>query len=186
MAVKIDVSVVSAIAGSPLRSASNRPTSSAAKCCASAADPPLPQTRIRCPSIKAFDRRLPAVSMISSKASRDCMTARCSERVVDHMVGSPFIVKIVGSGQRFLAHCHLRGWRQPCPIRPIPPRLFHGRGRRKPIVMSVCREKQCSGNREKHMGMRPISEARFGGPFRKHHASASSRMAAARSGIRIS
>ncbi len=38
------VSVVSAIAARPARSRSNRPTSSAAKCCASAALPPLPNT----------------------------------------------------------------------------------------------------------------------------------------------
>ena len=37
---------VSAIAGSSGRSRSKRPTSSAAKCCASAAEPPLPQARM--------------------------------------------------------------------------------------------------------------------------------------------
>ena len=43
------MSVVSAMAASPWRSISKRPTSSAAKCCASAAEPPLPQARIcRC------------------------------------------------------------------------------------------------------------------------------------------
>src|SRR6266853_5299789 len=46
MAVRIDVSVASEIAGSSGRSRSKRPTISAAKCCASAAEPPLPHARI--------------------------------------------------------------------------------------------------------------------------------------------
>jgi hypothetical protein len=42
--VRLEVSVLSAIAASGGRSISKRLTSSAAKCCASAAEPPLPQT----------------------------------------------------------------------------------------------------------------------------------------------
>src|SRR5437016_6617671 len=43
MDVRVELSVVKASAASGARSVSNRLTSSAAKCCASAAEPPLPQ-----------------------------------------------------------------------------------------------------------------------------------------------
>src|SRR5215208_3939108 len=43
MALRIELSVVRAMAPSSGRSRSNRPTNSAEKCWASAADPPLPQ-----------------------------------------------------------------------------------------------------------------------------------------------
>ncbi len=46
MEVRVDVSVVKAIAASGLRSRSNRFNSSAEKCCASAAEPPFPQAII--------------------------------------------------------------------------------------------------------------------------------------------
>ena len=51
-AVRMLESVVSAMAGSPRRSRLNRPTSSAAKCCASAALPPLPNTSTLPPALE--------------------------------------------------------------------------------------------------------------------------------------
>jgi hypothetical protein len=56
-AVRIELSVVSAMAASSWRSASKRPISSAAKCWASPAEPPLPQARILPPLIRLAGHR---------------------------------------------------------------------------------------------------------------------------------
>jgi hypothetical protein len=63
IAVRIELSVVSAIAARPGRSRSKRPTSSAAKCCASAAEPPLPQARILLPLVSAPTMRSTAAAI---------------------------------------------------------------------------------------------------------------------------
>ena len=51
MAVSAEVSVVSAMAGKPLLSLLYRPVSSAAMCCASAAEPPFPTSSILFPDL---------------------------------------------------------------------------------------------------------------------------------------
>src|SRR5579859_4566169 len=60
MEVSVDVSVVRAIPASGGRSISKRLMSSAAKCCASAADPPLPQARTFPPAFSDVARSAPA------------------------------------------------------------------------------------------------------------------------------
>jgi len=57
-----DVSVVSAIAASPGRSRSKRLSSSAEKCCASAAEPPFPHARILPLARSVFNHDLRGVS----------------------------------------------------------------------------------------------------------------------------
>src|SRR5690625_3748089 len=56
MAVSAELSVLRAIAASGRRSRSKRPTSSAEKCCASAAEPPLPHTNILLLLISALNK----------------------------------------------------------------------------------------------------------------------------------
>src|SRR6188508_1192196 len=69
MAVSVEVSVVSAIAASGARSVSNRLISSAAKCCASAADPPLPQASALPPALSAAASIAPAFATGSPSAA---------------------------------------------------------------------------------------------------------------------
>src|ERR1700761_9503260 len=59
------VSVVSAIARSAGRSTASRETNSATRCCASAAEPPLPHTISLCPDFIALAVRLPASTTAS-------------------------------------------------------------------------------------------------------------------------
>ena len=63
MAVRADVSVVSAMPASPGRSRSKRPTSSAAKCWLSAAEPPLPHESTLRPAFNAAARASPAFAI---------------------------------------------------------------------------------------------------------------------------
>ena len=60
--------MVRATAGRAARSRSKRPTSSAAKCCASAAEPPLPQARILPPASRQAPSALPLLKMYRSAA----------------------------------------------------------------------------------------------------------------------
>ena len=59
MALRLDVSACSAIADSGRRSPSNRPTSSAVRCCASAALPPFPAASSRFPASSRCPRSSP-------------------------------------------------------------------------------------------------------------------------------
>jgi hypothetical protein len=88
IAVRIEVSVVSATAASPGRSRSKRPTNSAAKCCASAAEPPLPQISTLPPAVMEPSTACAASAMglVSTSAawyfrsalSKNCCWMRCS------------------------------------------------------------------------------------------------------------
>src|SRR5882672_2445206 len=84
----MEVSVVSAMAARPGRSRSKRPTNSAAKCCASPAEPPLPQASTLPPPVMAPTRALTASAMglarisaaayLRSALSKNCCWIRCS------------------------------------------------------------------------------------------------------------
>ena len=82
MLVSTLVSVVSEMAANEGRSIRNRPTSSAAKCCESAALPPLPNTKI----LQAFCRHPIIVSTASATAVAHLSEAvRCSAIVQSKM-----------------------------------------------------------------------------------------------------
>ncbi len=78
IAVKIDVSVVKAIAAKPGRSRSKRPTNSAAKCWQSAAEPPLPHARILPPSV----RQSMACSIAAAIGSERMEAAFCLAKIL--------------------------------------------------------------------------------------------------------
>src|SRR3569832_2000772 len=77
MEVSAEVSVVSATAGFPRRSFSKRPVSSAARCCASAAEPPLPQTKSRWPDAKVSRINAIASSNLGASAATRSTASRC-------------------------------------------------------------------------------------------------------------
>ncbi len=71
MQVSADESVLRVSPGSARRSRASRPTSSAARCCASAAEPPLPQNMSLPPAlIIAAQRRAAELTGVPSDASR--------------------------------------------------------------------------------------------------------------------
>src|SRR5258706_4340071 len=84
----MDVSVVSAMAARPGRSRARRPMTSAAKCCASRAEPPLPQASTLPPPVIAPTTALTASAMglarisaaayLRSALSKNCCWIRCS------------------------------------------------------------------------------------------------------------
>src|SRR5437763_802717 len=78
MAVSAEEFACKAIAGSGLRSRRNRPVSSAAMCCASAAEPPFPARSSFPPAAK--DARIISAALATSGASRGSAlaTSRCS------------------------------------------------------------------------------------------------------------
>src|ERR1035438_5953741 len=78
MAVRTEVSVVRAMEGKARRERWKRPTSSAARCCESAALPPLPHHRILFPASKQSVMRSAARSKESSCATNWRMMVRCS------------------------------------------------------------------------------------------------------------
>src|SRR5215469_13415648 len=78
MEVKIEVSVVRAIEGSPRRSCLNLPTNSAAKCCASAALPPFPHHKILFPPTTACVISVAICRSTLSWEASDLTTDRCS------------------------------------------------------------------------------------------------------------
>ena len=69
MAVRMEVSVVSATAGSAGRSIVRRETNSATRCCESAADPPLPATISLLPCVIASEVTCAARTTASARAS---------------------------------------------------------------------------------------------------------------------
>ena len=87
------MSVVSAIAARPGRSRSKRPTNSAAKCCASPAEPPLPQASTLPPPVMQPTSALTASAIglastsaawyLRSALSKNCCWMRCSSMVAD-------------------------------------------------------------------------------------------------------
>ena len=89
------MSTVRAIAASPGRSRSKRPTNSAAKCWASAAEPPLPQASTLPPPVMQPTSALTAsaIGLLSTSAaaylrsalSKNCCWIRCSSMVTDDM-----------------------------------------------------------------------------------------------------
>src|ERR1035441_123512 len=78
MAVRTEVSVVRAMEGKARRARWKRPTSSAARCCESAALPPLPHHRILFPASRQSVMRAAARSKASSCATNWRMMVRCS------------------------------------------------------------------------------------------------------------
>src|SRR4051812_23526272 len=75
MDVSVEVSVVSAMPASGGRSISKRLISSAAKCCASAAEPPLPHARTLPPALSDCARSAPARAIGAERAA-DAMVLR--------------------------------------------------------------------------------------------------------------
>src|SRR6266487_580353 len=90
MAVTTLESVVSARAGHGCRSFSKRPTSSAARCCASAALPPLPKSRTLRPAARArpIARAAAATLGSRSRAKRWCADTASSKIVRSAATGS--------------------------------------------------------------------------------------------------
>src|SRR6266702_2940618 len=99
MAVRMELSVVSAMAPSSGRSRSKRPTNSAEKCCASAADPPLPQASTLPPLVTHASTACTAAAIgllkdwaawyLRSALSMKCCWMRCSSMAGDDNPG-PF------------------------------------------------------------------------------------------------
>lgn len=80
MAVTADVSACSAMAENGRRSASNLPTSSAVRCWASAADPPLPAASSRCPARSRTASSAPQPVSRAACASSEATAGRRSDR----------------------------------------------------------------------------------------------------------
>src|SRR4051812_20003862 len=83
MEVSVELSVVSATAASGGRSISKRLSSSAAKCCASAAEPPLPQASTLPPCLRVSARSAPAraIGSVSERAASSlswALSANCA------------------------------------------------------------------------------------------------------------
>src|ERR1044072_619777 len=70
MAVRLEVSACSAMAEKAGRSSWNLPTSSAVRCCASAAEPPLPAASTRPPAPRRVARDGGALVMVHAVALR--------------------------------------------------------------------------------------------------------------------
>ena len=112
------MSVASEIAGSSGRSRSKRPTISAAKCCASAAEPPLPQARILPSasrhSVSAAAARAIAGASASTASCLSCaLSAKCCADAFD---GGPWAS--ARWGPRIVAR-FADGWRPPCDVTPV-------------------------------------------------------------------
>src|SRR5262245_60642945 len=99
-------SVVRARAGSAWRSLRKRPTSSPAKCCASAAEPPLPKTSTLPP---ARSRALIARPTVTSReafcSKKRCLSARLSAAMSRTLSSS--IVRADVDGQQDREHCRV-------------------------------------------------------------------------------
>src|SRR5439155_6088776 len=104
IAVTTDESVVRGMAESAARSRRKRPTSSPARCCASAADPPLPKARTLPPPRRHSAMRRPAATSRPALASKKrCLRATLSaarSRTACSSIGGDY--HTTGSGQRTL------------------------------------------------------------------------------------
>ena len=152
MAVSAEVSTVSAIAGSPGRSRSKRPTSSAAKCWQSAAEPPLPQASTLLPRPSAAASASPARAMAGRQRFAHALLERDGVLEVAADVGDVihgFGVRLVsGVGIVVLARRRRRRGSRPARLRaldrkdieaargfrPQPREVVSGRGDDAPLL----------------------------------------------------
>src|SRR6478609_8244258 len=132
MAVSTELSVVSATAGSGSRSVEKWPSSSPAKCCASAALPPFPKTISLPPRVSAACRSVAKSSSgPCNSVTEACATAACSRRTssacahrrascLDGLFQPPAVLAGVVVGPVLVAHLA-----PPLLVGQVP---VHGRG----------------------------------------------------------
>src|SRR3954454_25340435 len=108
MAVRIEESVVKAMAGKPRRSLTNRPTNSAARCCASAALPPLPQKSNLPPDWRQLEIN-DAASTIAAPHSRATLLrswAPSWKQEVTRFNAVSVFIEVLISGYKLSARCN--------------------------------------------------------------------------------